>query len=255
MPDDPIITIATEIAKQLPVKDAYQDVAAPGMKQAGQAIEDIVKTLRLAFLPLHLAGAYFDRASRSIHKSIEKVPSDDRIAPQPQILGPVMEGIRYEPEDSPVDDMFTELLSKAFSKQNSGKAHPSFPSMIKQLSSDEAVLLRAMWEDKDRVSFEHIHEMKLVRGKFEGFRTIRDTIPGNLCQYPGNMEFYIAHLHSMGLAGIFKDDEVALRDASGTQTGTRVTERLRLTRLGKQFMAAVSPALSERPVASAGPAQ
>lgn len=49
--------VATELVKQLPVKDAYSDVMSPGAKQVGGAIEDITKTLRLALAPFQVGAA------------------------------------------------------------------------------------------------------------------------------------------------------------------------------------------------------
>ncbi|WP_172717036.1 hypothetical protein [Neorhizobium sp. T6_25] len=60
MPDVPDLAtaVATELAKQIPIKDAYSDALSPGMKQTGAAIEDITKTLRLALAPFQV-GADF----------------------------------------------------------------------------------------------------------------------------------------------------------------------------------------------------
>ncbi len=52
---------AREIAKQLPVKEVYSDLAQPGAKQAGQLVEDLVKVLQLALFPVQALAAVQDR--------------------------------------------------------------------------------------------------------------------------------------------------------------------------------------------------
>jgi len=102
---------AKEIAKQLPVKAAYKDAIRPAARQTGGLAEDIIKALRLALFPIQLAAVAQDRFRRFVHDAVERVPADKRLAPPPQIVGPVLEAIRYEPENSSIEAMFSELLS------------------------------------------------------------------------------------------------------------------------------------------------
>ena len=109
-PTDPLGEFAKELAKQLPVKAVYGDLLARPARQAGQMLTDIIKTIELALAPLQFAGAYQDRLRAFIDKSIRRVPEQKRVSPAPQILGPIIEGIRYEPEDTPIDEMFSQLF-------------------------------------------------------------------------------------------------------------------------------------------------
>src|SRR5260370_11638246 len=132
---------AKEVARQLPVKAIYEDAAAPAAKQAGQLFEDLLKALQLALAPVQLLGALQDRFRSFIDTAVRRVPEADRISPAPQIIGPVLEGIRYEPEGTPIDQMFSELLSRSMDRTRVNEAHPAYPIIIKQLSSDEAKIL------------------------------------------------------------------------------------------------------------------
>lgn len=80
-----------KIANELPIKQAYYDAISPTAKQLGVIGEDLTKTLRLA-----LVTALQDRVENFIRKSVRNVPEDRRVAPAPQIIGPVLEEIRYE---------------------------------------------------------------------------------------------------------------------------------------------------------------
>jgi hypothetical protein len=138
---DPTSEFAVELAKQLPVKAVYRDVVKPGAKQAGQLVQDMVKTIQLALAPLQFAGAYQDRLRAFIDRSVRSVPEINRVSPAPQILGPVVEGIRYEPEGTPLDEMFSELLSSSMDSARLQNAHPAFVGIIRSLSTDEPAIL------------------------------------------------------------------------------------------------------------------
>jgi hypothetical protein len=129
---------AKELARQLPVKAIYQDAAAPAAMQTGQLLEDLVKVLQLALAPVQLFGAIQDRYRKFLDTAVRRVPEANRVSPAPQIVGPVLEGIRYEPEHTPIDQMFSQLLSRSMDRERINEAHPAFPIIIKQLSSDEA---------------------------------------------------------------------------------------------------------------------
>jgi hypothetical protein len=152
-PKDPTTAFAEELAKQLPVKAVYRDAVKPAAKQAGQLAQDLVKTIQLALAPLQFAGAYQDRLRGFIDRSVRAVPEADRVSPAPQILGPIVEGIRYEPEGTPLDEMFSKLLSSSMNSVRSGGAHPAYPTIIRQLSSDEAWILSALKGQQ----YDHVH--------------------------------------------------------------------------------------------------
>src|SRR5215467_6852774 len=132
---------AKELAKQLPVKAMYEDAVSPGAKQLGQFGEDLAKVLQLALAPVQALAAVQDRYRHFVDTSIRRIPSERRIAPPPQILGPVIEGVRYEPEGTPIYEMYSNLLSSSMDAERVDKAHPAYPIIIRQLSADEAKVL------------------------------------------------------------------------------------------------------------------
>ena len=238
--------VAKEVAKNLPVKEAYADIVAPGAKEAGGLVQDIVKTLRLALAPLQFTAALQDRYADFLNKAIRRVPEEDLVTPPPQILGPVVEAIRYEPDDTPISDMFSELLSKAFDANRVAKAHPSYPAIIRQLSSDEALMLRLLWQRRPQPPHKRTYTMDLQPDgrRFNNLKIELEEFPTTVLTFPSNFNFYIDHVHNLGLAALYKDDEHPI-NADGRQTGSRVFQSLRLTPMGERFMEAVSPAGSQ----------
>jgi hypothetical protein len=174
-PKDPTTVFAEELAKQLPVKAVYRDAVKPAAKQLGQIAQDIVKTIQLALAPLQVAGAYQDRLRAFLDRAVRQVPEDRRISPPPQILGPIVEGIRYEPEETPIDQMFQHLLSTSMDADHSKDAHPAYPLIVKQLSSDEAKILAVVKNSQ----FEYVYTQDYDQqaNLFRGHHVEVDSLP------------------------------------------------------------------------------
>lgn len=236
-PKDPTTAFAEELAKQLPVKAAYEDLAQPAAKQTGQIALDIVKTIQLALAPLQFLGALQDRLRSFIDRSVRAVPVHRRVSPPPQILGPIVEGIRYEPDGTPLDEMFSTLLSTSMDSEMQDRAHPAFPAIIRQLSADEARILSKL----KRSTFDYVRTQPLHRATqlFGPGVVERDSLPTADLIFPNKVHFYIEHLNQLGLAGVFQvGNQEPLFDAAQQQNGVRVRSTYRLTSFGRSFVEA-----------------
>jgi Abortive infection alpha len=236
VPKDPTTAFAEELAKQLPVKAAYRDAVKPAAKQAGQLAQDIVKTIQLALAPLQFAGAYQDRLRAFLDGSVRRVKEANRVSPAPQILGPIVEGIRYEPEGTPLDEMFSKLLASSMDSDRLGEAHPAYPMLIKQLSSDEALILTMLKDSQ----YDHVHtrEFNPATNLFHGLTIEIDNLPRDPLVFPDNVPFYMHHFDKLGLAGIFQVGNQEALFGDGRQTGVRVRSTYRLTEFGDAFVRA-----------------
>jgi hypothetical protein len=235
---------AKELARQLPVKSIYKDAAAPAARQTGQLLEDLVKVLQLALAPVQLLGAIQDRYRKFLDTAVRRIPEANRISPAPQIIGPVLEGIRYEPEDTPIDQMFSQLLSRSMDRERVNEAHPAYPIIIKQLSSDEAKILNSLKSS----TYDYVYTLDFdsQRQEFYGHRKVEvDELPRADLSFPENVPFYLEHLHQLGLAGIFQvgNQEPLLEQQGGTQlqVGIRSRCKYRLTDFGQKFVRACTP--------------
>jgi Abortive infection alpha len=232
--DDLVTTFAKEIAAKLPV----EAVLAPAAKPAGQLFSDIVKTIQLALAPLQFTAAFQDRLRNFIDTSVRRIPEEKRVPPAPQILGPIIEGVRYEPEGTPIDEMFSELLSRSMDRDRVNEAHPAYPIIIKQLSSDEAkILARLNGRTYDRVLVHPFNEKMLL--PFGEAKMEVDELPRDGLDFPNNVKFYMEHLKLLGLAGIFDaGTPEGIPGGDIPPTGVRIRSHYRLTDFGQHFVTA-----------------
>jgi hypothetical protein len=238
MTDDPanelVSEFAKELARQLPVKEAL----APPARQTGQILEDIVKTIQLALVPFQLAGALQDRLRAFIDGSVRRIPEPQRVSPAPQILGPVIEAIRYEPSGTELDDMFSELLSSSMDQSRLKDAHPAFPSIIRALSSDEAKLLKSLAKNNP-VRQISLSKLDRVRNLFEPMSIEAMQVPADI-DYPGNARIYLEHLRQLGLVEISVTRAPEPIMEEGIQVAVRNFAEHQLSLWGIQFMRAVT---------------
>jgi len=248
--DEPMSDFPTEISRLLPVKDIYDDAARPTARQAGIIGSDLMKALHLVLAPLQYLGALQDRFRHFIDNSVRKVPEDRRVQPAPQIAGPVLEGIRYEPKGTEIEEMFSNLLANAMDRSSYDNAHPVYPNIIKQISSDEAVILSLLFEQE----YLRVEEYELdedvdyfgqATGRFNDHRILKDDSPADKLFLPTRLDFYINHLNILGLAGFYREASEAIYETTDPinrkQSGTRQQLSLRLTHLGKDFVTACKP--------------
>jgi hypothetical protein len=231
--------LAKELISQLPIKEA----TLPAVRPTGELLADLIKTLQLALAPVQLIAAYQDRFRNFIDRAVRRVPEENRVAPAPQIVGPIIEAIRYEPEGTPIDVMFSELLSRSIDRDRVHEAHPSYPVIIRQLSSDEAKVLSRL----SGKSFDYMitRDYDKKQGLFVGENKVEvDDLPRTGLNYPENVQFYIDHLRQLGLAGVF---QIGNQEPIGggnpvEQIGIRIRSRYALTDFGQRFMRACSAA-------------
>jgi hypothetical protein len=232
---DLVGAFAKELAEKFPVKEAL----TPAAVQTGLILSDAAKTIHLALFPLQFLGAYQDRLRHFIDTAVRRVPEEKRIPPAPQILGPIIEGLRYEPEGTPIEAMYSELLSRSIDEDRVEEAHPAYPLIIRQLSADEVKILdRLNGKTYERV---HTQEYFAETNLFSNKQTVEsDALPREELAFPNNVDFYFAHLHQLGLAAMYQDgnQEILHGDDPRIQTGVRVKTRYTLTDFGQRFVKA-----------------
>lgn len=228
---DMAVAMATEIGKQVPVKEAYQDAASPAARQVGATLEDVVKCIRLVGFPIQWMAVQQDRFRNFIEKAKEPIPEERRVLPPPQLLGPILEGIRYQVHETEISEAFRRLLSRAMDKDRLGEAHPSFISIIGRLSSDEAHILVRMAEEGGLRVQGRVDD-DVVASIFEY------TFPDDICvkKYLG---MYVNNLVSCGLISVLTHP---VMQATTKQLGRTIGKSahciitLRLTAMGQTFV-------------------
>lgn len=153
MADESLVKSTAEAVKG--VVDAvpvYQDAVQPAAKEIGKALQTVAKTVHVALAPLSVLVWGYDRISefldRRVPELLENVPPDRIVTPDPAVAGPALESLRFTANEPDLREMYARLLATAMDVGTVSKAHPAFVEAIKQLSADEARILK--WLSSER---------------------------------------------------------------------------------------------------------
>lgn len=80
--------------------------------------------------------------NQELNAAIEQIPEDRKIEPSIQITAQALENSKYCVSEPELRKMFVNLISNSMNSRSTGKVHPSFPEMIKQMSPLDANILK-----------------------------------------------------------------------------------------------------------------
>jgi hypothetical protein len=142
MGEDDLIREAAAEARSL-VKPVYEDVLQPTAREIGSVL---VRSVRVALVPLRgLLWGWEQIEEQFIPRLIEKlkgIPEGRIVTPPLPVAGPALEAMRFTGSESALRELYANLLATAMDKDRIEQAHPAFVEIIKQLSPDEAKLLK-----------------------------------------------------------------------------------------------------------------
>ncbi|PMY52264.1 MULTISPECIES: DUF4393 domain-containing protein [Pseudomonas] len=138
-----VIDAVTGLVKAVPI---YEDLARPAAKQLGKSLETVAKTVNMALAPVGLMIWGYEQiqefVSGKVAERLKNVPPEAIIQPELNIAGPALEALRYTGHSESLSDMYANLLAGAMDASTASQAHPAFVEIIKQLTSDEAKLMK-----------------------------------------------------------------------------------------------------------------
>lgn len=138
------IDAVTGLVKAVPV---YQDTLQPAAKQIGQSLETVTKTVNIALAPIKALVWGYEKIEEFIttrvSEKLKNVPEENITTPPPQVAGPAVEALRFSGHDPNLRELYANLLATAMDKTTIHQAHPGFVEILKNLTSDEAILLQA----------------------------------------------------------------------------------------------------------------
>ena len=200
-----------------------------------------------------------------LDKKLAAVPEERRIAPNLAIAGPVYEAVRFLGQEPVLRNLFANLLITAMDKETARSAHPAFVEIIKQMSPDEARILKYM-SDNSIQPFINIHKLrKNVSGYVAAYRNLSLLATLAKCEHPEFTQTYIDNLCRLEVCeapiGIFIENEDAYEelenhdtvkilvdeiDSEGPDVSAKIERRsLWITNLGRHFINACVDAKPE----------
>jgi len=126
----------------------YQDAVQPAAKEIGTALQTVAKTIHIVLAPVSALVWGYEQikefVSTKVAEKLKDVPPENIATPKPNIAGPALESLRYTGHEEMLRDMYANLLAASMDTRTATGAHPAFVETIRQLTPDEARLLRLL---------------------------------------------------------------------------------------------------------------
>jgi hypothetical protein len=182
----------------------YQDAIQPAAKEVGKGLEVVGKVVNRALDPLRAMIWGYDQICdyvvETVSKQLENYPEDKIKTPPPNIAVPAIEGLRYTAHDKELRKLFALLLATSMKDDLGAFTHPSYVEFIKQMTSDEARLLKYFKRCYDKLPFidVRLHAKDGSHKKILDF-CINDFVLRAGCNDWQNANAYLRNLVRMGL--------------------------------------------------------
>jgi hypothetical protein len=83
-----------------------------------------------------------DYLTKRVSEKLKDIPEEDIETPPTHIAGPAVESLRYTGHNENLRELYASLLAMSMNKKTAEKAHPGFVEVIKNLSTEEALILQ-----------------------------------------------------------------------------------------------------------------
>lgn len=200
-----------------PAAQVFSQTTGQAGEKFGQAFNLVAdnalvlsKTLDSLLAPLRLWVYGYEQIRSKlgplVTERIQHIPHD-RIQPPPLLIaGPIAEAAKFSMEEPSLADLFANLLASAMDKAHAHKAHPSFVEAIKQMSPDDAVLIKEISKYPD-ASFPLVDfaSVKEVGERILSLYNYCDIFAKPHEKMRGSIQVAIENLARLGIIEISKD--------------------------------------------------
>lgn len=136
------LELAASLLKDLPPK-VYDDVFQPTAQLIGKSLHDTVYIILAPHRALVWGYKQVENfICEKVAEKLKKVPPEELVSPSLNVAGPLIEALKYTEGEPLLSDLYANLLAASMQKSLKSGAHPAFVEIIKQMTPDEAKLIR-----------------------------------------------------------------------------------------------------------------
>ncbi|EGR2240696.1 DUF4393 domain-containing protein [Vibrio cholerae] len=221
----------TALTKAVPI---YQDAVQPFAKETGKALGTVGKAVNVALAPISLAVWGYDKISNFLEnivaEKLEKVPEERISTPPPNVAGPAIEALKFTGHDETLQDLFANLIANSLDSKTVLEAHPAFVDIIKNISSDEGLILKLFVGVQQFPMVDVKLNLKKTGGYNILYRNFSEIGKLANCKHPQLTTNYLDNLCRLGLLEIPSG-----RRINDPKVYENLTSILSLEQLKKQF--------------------
>lgn len=184
----------------------YEDALQPAAKQVGKALETVAKTVHIALAPVSVLVWGYEQISEFVStrvaEKLAEVPAERIKTPSPHVAGPALEALRYTGHEEDLRELYAALLATSLDSATAKNAHPAFVDIIRNMTPDEAKLMRLFAGGENLPTID-------VRAVVKGGESYTDVLVNFStageragCSHPPLFPQYVDNLCRLGLLAI-----------------------------------------------------
>lgn len=192
------LAAAAGIVKAVPV---YPDAIQPAAKEVGKGLATVARSINVALAPLSAMVWGYDRIKAwleaELANRLAKVPPRHIITPDPHVVGPAVESLRFANGSEDLRNMFATLIATSMDARVASRAHPTFVEILKQISADEARIMCLFLNN----TYSPIISIRYKEGEEtrDIMRHLSDVCDDARCDLPSYTPAYLGNLQRLGL--------------------------------------------------------
>lgn len=216
MPEELGKEILVEAAKAIAV-EGYSDTLKPTFKSIGnilalpfQAVDAALAKPKLWVVEKQYN---FEKTREILAHKMKDVPKEKIVPPENYVAVPALQQISYCFDSDELREMYANLLAASMNADLKWFVHPSYVDIIKQLTPDEAKLLKRL-NGKENTYYPII-DVKINLGNEKGYIVQLynyTTIAEGVCDCPQNINSYLENLERLKIIEIDKSQWIVDED-------------------------------------------
>ena len=211
MSDSNLKTAVDTVKGLVEAVPVYQDALQPAAKEVGKALQTLTKTIHIVLAPVAGLVWGYEKISTylvlALEHRLKHTPPERLTTPPPNVAGPILESLRFAGSNEQLRDLYANLLATSMDRESAKLAHPAFVEIIKQLSPDEARILKhwltflSTGDGRPTISF-YVRMGKKTMHVIRHYSSVADDAK---CECPELIGNYIDNLCRLGLTEIVNE--------------------------------------------------
>ncbi len=124
-------------------KEIIKNVVGPTSKEVGGILKTFTGFFNNVVLyPLKCLNMTFEQKAIQFEKKVQEkynnIPPENRTECPVNILGPVLEGLKYNIDEDYIQELFSNLLISSMDKAKQSKVHPKYAKIISEMNEIDA---------------------------------------------------------------------------------------------------------------------
>ncbi|MDY3905210.1 MAG: DUF4393 domain-containing protein [Lawsonibacter sp.] len=220
-------SVLKDIASELPLKEAYQDLVHPTASAIGQTVSLPFRAVNILLTPISkwvLQGeANLNEMTKLVSEKVKDIPTEKLVEPEAYVAVPAMQAFSYSMNSDELKNLYANLLASAINSDTKPQVHPAYVEIIRQMSPLDARALEYFSQNgRTAIPLCNIRWQRKSSPCWTGFQKLRLEMNGSPVYFhlvnasedgvePSDISLSFENLDRLGLIQIV-DDYTVNRD-------------------------------------------